>query len=655
MRMMNFMKSNNNSFWIFCLILLSYYQLEANSKFGGSDSELSTFKAKYPGNAIVSILQKRDILIVPDENGIPVIQIKDPQIEMILSENGADISESKEYFNSKTDVKKFEAYSLVPHQNKYKKFEVRDFKKSTEFGDHLYYDDTYCYAFNFPATGTGVKRCTYSEVEIKDPYYPLIFFFSGNMPVDQAELTITMPENVKINFNLFGDPNGSVHLTQNKKGKMITYQWTSHQPKVYSRDILSPGIRYFRPHLIASIASCSNKTDTTHYLGTIGELYKWMDQKTGELNKTITPEIVQMTDSVIQGVTDNTEKVRSIYKWVQNNIKYIAIEDGDNGFVPREAALVLKRRYGDCKDKSSLLTAMIRSIGEKASLASLGTRDLPYKYSNFPSIACANHMVAVWWNKDKPMILDGTSRHNKLEDVPAFIQGKECIIGMGNGQYQLFEIPVAEAKNNAQNDSIRFSIDHDILIGQGYSTIVGEKKSDIVGQLERKVIEKQIAFWPGAISSASDRLLITNMDISDLDKINSPLNVCFDFQLPNYITRKENRVYVNMNIERELSQLVVKADRVLPIEIESKSEHNICYQLEIPDNMKVADLPASTVFDNPQFGFSQKYDLTDNIVSLKTKIYMNTLLVEGKDIPAFKEMLEAVKRAYRQTISLSEN
>ena len=654
MQMMNSMKSNCKSFCIFCFILLSYTHLEANSKSLRPDLELSIFKEKYPGNAIISILQKRDITIVQDKNGVPVIRVIDTQIEMILSENGANFSESKEYFNSKTDVKKFEAYSLVPDQNKYKKIAVTNFAKSTEFGDHLYYDDTFCYAFNFPATGKGVKRCTYSEMEIKDPYYPLRFFFAGNIPTDQAELTITVPENIKINFNLFGNEAKAVHFTEIKKGKLITYQWVSHQPKVYEHDDLSPGIRYFRPHLIASIASCSNKTDTTHYMGTLNQLYKWMDQKEGDLNKILSPEIIQLTDSVTHGITDITEKIRSIYKWVQNNIKYIAIEDGDNGFVPREASLVLKRRYGDCKDKSSLLTAMIRAAGEKASLTSVGTRELPYKYSDFPSIACANHMVAVWWNKDKPMILDGTSRNKKLEDVPAFIQGKECIIGIGNGQYQLFEIPVADAICNAQRDTIDLRPDQGLLSGKGLSVVYGELKSNIINRLEKSEKKKQLDYWPHAIFSASNKLLVTELITSDLNEINNPLKIDYLFQLPDYITRQGKQVYVNMNIERELNQVEIKADRTIPIEIDFKKEHQIIYRLKIPDNMRVADLPASTVFNNPQFGFTQNYHQTDKEILLETSVYLNTLLVEGKEISAFREMHEALKKAYRQTITLSE-
>jgi hypothetical protein len=634
--------------------LLSCFHLDAKTKSIEPNSELTSLKTKYPDNAIISLLQKKDITIIQDENGIPVVRIKEEQIEMILSENGADFSEAKEYFNSKTDVKKLEAFSLVPDKNKYKKIAVSKFTKSADFGENLYYDDTYSYSFNFPATGKGVKRCTYSEIEIKDPYHPLTFFFAHNIPVDHAEFTITMPENIKINFHLFGADTSAIQASKTKKGKLITYKWTSHQPKIYERDFMAPGVRHFRPHLIVNIASCSNETDTTHYIGTMDDLYRWMDRKVGDLNKTISPEITQMTDSIVMGITDTTEKVRAIYKWVQNNIKYIAIEDGDNSHVPREATLVLMRRYGDCKDKSSLLTAMIRGIGENASLASVGTREFPYKYSEFPSVANSNHMVAVWWNKDKPMILDGTSRHNKLEDVPAFIQGKECVIGTGNGKYKLFKIPVAEASRNTQTDTIRLSIDRELLSGKGNSTFEGETKSMIIGHLERKEKEKQLAFWPAAIFGASDKLNVSDIGTSDLNEINDPLNVRFEFQLPNYLTRQDKKVYVNMNIERKLSVLDVKTDRVLPIEVESKSEHQIIYQLKIPENMRVDYIPDPLGFENPQFGFSQIYEQTGDEIHLKTKIYMNTLFIEGKDISEFREMIGSLKKAYRQTITLSE-
>ena len=67
--------------------------------------------------------------------------------------------------------------------------------------------------------------------------------------------------------------------------------------------------------------------------------------------------------------------------------KYVAFEDGMGGFVPREAGLVCSRRFGDCKDMASILTAMNRAAGIPAYFTWLGTRDLPYTFSGTPFAA----------------------------------------------------------------------------------------------------------------------------------------------------------------------------------------------------------------------------------------------------------------------------
>lgn len=635
------------------LISLQYLPLYAGTSLPSPDSEWLALKAKYPEDDLVCISRKRDITIITDETGSPVIQIKDMQTEMILSENGSDLSQSKEYFSSKTDLKKFEAYSLVPGKNKYEKIAVTNFTKSAEFDDYLYYDDSYCYTFNFPATGKGVKRCTYSETEIRDPYFTLGFFFAGHIPIDQAELTITVPESVKINFHLYGPNTTIINSSAETKTGFVIYRWNSNQSKAIEPDHLTPGIRYLCPHLIAYIASVSGEKGTSPYLGNIHDLYRWMGQNVKNLNKTESPEIHRMTDSITRGLNNPSEKVRAIYKWVQDNIKYIAIEDGDNAFVPREASKVLQRRYGDCKDQSSLLTAMIRAAGEKASLVSVGTRELPYKVSQFPAISCFNHMVAAWWNKDQPLILDGTSRHNRMEDIPASIQGKECLIDRGDGQYQLYEIPVAEADRNMQIDSIRLSLDRNSLTGTGHSTLTGQTKARITARLDGSDKEKQLAYWPQAISGASDKLLITDMKTSDLDEPDNPLEVYFAFQLPDYVTLLTGQTYINMNIERILSDFDVKADRVYPIDMQYKKEHQLVCQLTIPDQVQVGYLPAPVVFNHPLFAFSQVYEQSDHEITMKLKVKIQALLIEGKDIEMFRNMLEIVKKAYRQTISLS--
>ena len=650
--MTSFMKFNR-FFALSCLVLTWNLTLFAHSKSTDPVSEFSALKAKYPDQPFISLMHKKDVLITMDESGIPVMKIKDEQVEMILSESANGYSESKEYFNGKTAIKKFEAYSLVPSDNKYQKVPVTKYDKSTDFDDDYYFDDTWCYSFNFPSTGVGVKMCTYSETEIKDPYNSVQFFFCRGIPVEYSELTVTMPENIRINYQLFGMDTSAVEKVQSRKGKFLTYKWSSHHPKVREKDFMAPGIRYYTPHLILKVASCSTNSGTTRYWGSLDNLYSWMDQKLGSVNKTISPEVRQITDSITGKFSNSTDKVRAIYKWIQNNIKYIAIEDNENGLIPREASLVLKRRYGDCKDKTSLLTTMLRAVGEKASFATVGTRELPYKYSQFPSASCANHMVCVWWNNDKPLILDGTSRHQKLEDVPAFIQGKECIARIGDGNYKLIEIPVAESGSNTQQDTIELSIDGNLLTGRGRSIITGEQKSTVIGHLDKQKIENQLKYWPFVISRASDNLVVNQLKTSETGDADKPFEVDYRFLLPDYLTRLNTEVYINLNIERELNNLDLKPERVLPIEVESTKEHKVFYRLKIPDNMMVQSIPSPLSFNNPLFGYSQVYEQKQGEVILKTNIYLKTLLIEGPNINLFRAMVESLKKAYRQSIVLS--
>src|SRR5208283_3003611 len=56
-------------------------------------------------------------------------------------------------------------------------------------------------------------------------------------------------------------------------------------------------------------------------------------------------------------------KIQALAAFVQDDIRYVAIELGIGGYQPHAAADVLRHRYGDCKDKATLLSAMLREIG----------------------------------------------------------------------------------------------------------------------------------------------------------------------------------------------------------------------------------------------------------------------------------------------------
>ena len=63
------------------------------------------------------------------------------------------------------------------------------------------------------------------------------------------------------------------------------------------------------------------------------------------------------------GKSDQLDKMKALAAYAQQQVRYVAIEVGIGGFQPHFANDVLKHEYGDCKDKVTLLSAMLREIG----------------------------------------------------------------------------------------------------------------------------------------------------------------------------------------------------------------------------------------------------------------------------------------------------
>ncbi|MBK6964817.1 MAG: DUF3857 domain-containing protein [Bacteroidales bacterium] len=612
-------------------------------------------REKYAGYSVINEFKGREVNIEMNSEGIPSTGILSYNTLYVLTDNAQAFAESKEYFTAKASLESFRAYSRIPDGKKYKDLVVKNFTKSTEINDGLFYDDTYVYTYNFPSVAKGSRLVTESEIRYDDPFYPIMFNFGGSIPYDSSMLKITIPENVKLSFHLFGNDTALVKFSKTTKGKRTTYLWSTSGLPAYSGDEYSPGFQYYTPHIIVHIAGYQSNGEYKRAMETIGDLYAWNYDNISKLSIRPSPEIRQLTDSLIKNCTMPVDKARIIFRWVQKNIKYIAIEDGDNGFVPREAALVLQRRYGDCKDKSSLLKAMLLSAGLEANLAWIGTRDLPYLYSVYPSMANDDHMICVWWDEqDKPVFLDGTSRYHSLGYPPAFIQGKECMVEKGPGDFRLVEVPVIDAGSNTITDTIRIIQEAGKLTGHAVSRINGELKAHYIGRFETSDPDKYKEMIPGLYEFASNKFQATGVQVSDLNLVDQPLTITFDFELPDYATSYNDAVYINMNVERLFREIILKPGRNTPLETELCYSHTLVCILDIPAGMKVTAIPDKASFNHPKFGYHTQYSRIQNQVILTTEITVNFLTITGVEVDEFRNMLTSLNKAYLKSIVLNK-
>ncbi|MHC1777907.1 MAG: DUF3857 domain-containing protein [Lentimicrobium sp.] len=646
------MKSVRTDLSLPLLLFLFLVVPDSNAQNTGHIPEI---REKYAGYSVINEFKSREVNIEMNSEGIPSTGILSYNTLYVLTDNAQAFAESKEYFTAKATLESFRAFSRVADGKKFKDLVVKNFTKSTEINDGLFYDDTYVYTYNFPSVAKGSRLVTESEIRYDDPFYPIMFNFGGSIPYDSSLLTITIPETVKLNFHLFGNDTSMVKFSKTTKGKRTTYRWSTSGLPAYNGDENSPGFQYYTPHIIVHIAGYQSNGEYKRGMETIGDLYAWNYENISRLSSLPSPEIRQLTDSLLKNCSLPVDKARIIFRWVQKNIKYIAIEDGDNGFIPREASLVFQRRYGDCKDKSGLLKAMFLAAGLDANLAWIGTRDLPYLYTVFPSMANDDHMICVWWNdQGEPVFLDGTTRNHSLGYPPAFIQGKECMVEKGPGIFKLVKVPVIDSKSNTKTDTVRIIHDAGKLTGNAVSRINGELKARYISRFESTDTEKYKDLLPGLFDFASNKFQASGVQVSDLNLTDQPLTINFNFGLPDYATSYNDAVYINMNVERLFREIILKPGRITPLETESCFSHTLVCILDIPAGMKVTAIPDTASFSHPKFGYRTQYSRMNNQVILTTEITVNFLTLAGEEVDEFRNMLASLNKAYLKSIVLNK-
>ncbi len=164
------------------------------------------------------------------------------------------------------------------------------------------------------------------------------------------------------------------------------------------------------------------------------------------------PAAVQaIVDKLIAGKTGVAEKEGAILDYLDREVRYTGIEFGEAAILPHDPADTLNKKYGDCKDKATLLVTMLRAAGVPAYVALLnaGSRmDVP---ADLPGMGLFDHaIVYVPGNprhKDPALWIDATDRYARLGQLPIHDQGRWALIARAETT-ELVKTPESTSKDN---------------------------------------------------------------------------------------------------------------------------------------------------------------------------------------------------------------
>lgn len=154
-----------------------------------------------------------------------------------------------------------------------------------------------------------------------------------------------------------------------------------------------------------------------------------------------TDSIVELARELTDGLTGAYEQVSAIYAHVAENIGNVAIEQDRGRLIPTPAAEVLRRGFGDCKDKVTLVVALCEGVGIEAEPALVSTRERNAIRDDFVELGGFTHMVAFFPGLNNGTFCDPTLGRTCPHALPVSMAGTLSLVIPREGEAELVAIP----------------------------------------------------------------------------------------------------------------------------------------------------------------------------------------------------------------------
>jgi hypothetical protein len=515
--------------------------------------------------------------------------------------------------------------------------------------EEVFHDDTKLCVVKFPLEEKG-KACNYSFQEnYQDVKYLTSFYFHSNIPSVERVIEFDIPSWMDVDLREFNFQGAAIEKTSTKENDITKVVYRMKDVPAYEKESNAPNHALSFPHVICvSKAYTANGARKTLF-ETVRDLYGWYRTVCDSIGNKPS-DLKDRVNTLVTGKKTDIDKIESIFYWVQDNIRYIAFEDGIMGFKPDAAQNVLNKKYGDCKGKANLLKEMLKLAGYDARLTWIGTSDLPYDYS-LPSLSVDNHMICTVILNGKRYFLDGTEEYIALNDYAQRLQGKQVLIEDGNN-YILDRIPVFPADRNKVKQITKMNIDGNAL--KGSSTVEYNGEAKIYTQMAYASVrsENKSDALSSFLRGGDNNLVLSDIKTPDFNDRQKPLQLSYSFQANNQVTRAGNEVYVVMDWDKEFSNLELGNERKNDYEFEHKYYLTTQTELAVPDGYKVDYVPAGFKKTTADYSFEGSYASKGKTIVYTKTIIVNKPILRKSDFTDWNNFVRDINKFYNDQVVL---
>ncbi|HEX2607070.1 MAG TPA: DUF3857 domain-containing transglutaminase family protein [Flavisolibacter sp.] len=626
---------------LFTTFLISCISLLANAGEG-----------KYPFSSIpIPLLKDANAVKRLEQLDCEIVGEKQTRVQYtyvitILNENGDDYAEFSEWYDQLRHIESIEGYLYDKEGKLVKKVKTKDLQDRSAVDDNSLMDDNRVKTHNFyyksyPYTVEYQVSLTMDQTFSLPTWFPQDH---RHMTVEKSIFNVLADSDYKLRYK---NVNYTQPPVQTPEKSRIRYTWQVSNLDAVKGDPYGPRWQERCPRVLIA----PSKFQLGGYKGDMSD-WSAFGKFMFELNKDRDqlPDAMKLkVKELTAGLKEDRDKIQALYKYMQQNTRYISVQLGIGGWQTFDAAYVAKKGYGDCKALSNYMHSLLKEAGIKSSYTLIRAGDFDTDMEeDFPSNQFNHAILCVPLAKDT-LWLECTSQTVAAGYMGSFTGNRKALLVDENGG-TLVATPRYGIGENVQVSKIRASIDLEGTLDMQVSTRYGGVQQDDLSALISHSSREEVK------RSLQERLDLSTYEVSDfkydqssagLPQVEEQLHV----KASNYATASGKRLFIVPNILNKSSVVITEDEN-------RKNDYVFLYafhdeddvEIEIPSGYEVEASPKETLLKTKYGSYTVSARLEG------TKIHYHRIreqasgrysIKEQADIAAyFKEIYKADRSRY---------
>ena len=353
----------------------------------------------------------------------------------------------------------------------------------------------------------------------------------------------------------------------------------------------------------------------------------------------VTPAIKAKADELAANAKTDTEKVRALYNYVSSHNHYIGIDFGIGRYQPHPAAEVMTNQYGDCKDKHTLLAALLQAEGLHVSAVLIGA--VIEMNEKVPMPAAFNHVITLVDVGGEQVWLDATTEVAPYRALLAMLRDKDALVVPPTGAPGLRKTPATLPVPSVDSYVIKSDLDKTGSL-KGHVEISMRGDDEIIMRLTSRQVARtqwdQISQSYQDNSGYSGTTSATALDPPD--DTSGPWHMRYDFAKTPYGDWENYRIG-SLLPNADLPTIDEKKPPKKQIELGSPHTQHASSTIHLPEGYS-ADLPDAIHLKTPFATYDKTYQLKDGSLMSELKLETLTAKIPASDWKDYKKFLDDI-------------